>query len=363
MTGHYKPAYMKLLTDTELLTKKLRQQMALPLPLRDNDLIGFLRREAAIKSSQMRAFQAVDSSLPVSRDELLGYARIDDMIDHLRLADKDELTILIQGGLGDILCLTPTLAEAKRQFPKLFLRVLVNRSIEAELFKNNCDIDELHQGREQIKPFLDRAVTLSVGMLGTDVFYREHGAKLLGGYLGLEVTELRPRYSVLADETKFAVEQLSDIGDFIVVNTTSRAPSGQNWSLDRFAELIQRFPAFQFIQLGLSDETLLDGAIDFREDGNIRPSMAILSKATAIVTMDTFWAHAATALHVPGVVLFGGTHPSVFSYPENINLYKNFSCSPCHHTLKSRECPYGIPCIESITVDEVATSLMQLLPK
>ena len=85
-----------------------------------------------------------------------------------------------------------------------------------------------------------------------------------------------------------------------------------------------------------------------------RHAMAALSKAKAAVLPEGGLHHAAAALNVPAVVLFGGfIPPSVTGYTMHVNLTGGVdeacgSLSACHHCRKA---------LDRITVDEVCSHM------
>jgi hypothetical protein len=91
--------------------------------------------------------------------------------------------------------------------------------------------------------------------------------------------------------------------------------------------------------------------------------MALLSKCHAFSGMDSFFSHCTNAFGLTGVVLFGDSSPVVWGHPNNINLYKELRCSPCIDILQGYECPYGLPCLNTITPNEVIEALKSALEK
>jgi hypothetical protein len=75
------------------------------------------------------------------------------------------------------------------------------------------------------------------------------------------------------------------------------------------------------------------------------------------------FAHATSAFGTPGVVLFGASTPKVWGHSNNINLYKDLRCAPCIDLLFDSPCPYGKPCMTTISVGEVREALIAQLTK
>lgn len=340
--------------------------------MRDAGMITFLRQEINVYQFALAQLEQLNGTRVALADPL-GYGRAKDMLSPLASGNRskgsavsannsDVLRIGVFGGLGDVLCVTPALQALKKARPQRELHLQLNAEPHLAIFKNNPDIDHisvLKRGNNKNQKKLD--IEVSVGFLGTDIHYREHAAFLLAAALGVSIDSEIPRYFIGESEQAAAQQALKGIGSLVVISPTSRAPANQNWPLQRWQSLMALFPDVTFAQVGLPDEEVIEGALDWRTAQDVRSSVAKLAVAGAYVGMDTFWAHAAAAVSTPAVVFFGGTHPSVFGYPGHAKLYKHLRCSPCHHTLAGRHCPYNTECINDITVDEAAQALREQL--
>jgi ADP-heptose:LPS heptosyltransferase len=89
----------------------------------------------------------------------------------------------------------------------------------------------------------------------------------------------------------------------------------------------------------------------------IRHAFAALSRATVFVGCEGAMTHAAAALGVNAVVLFGGfTDPYVLGYPNNVNL--TGGAEPCGMVASCAHCAAAM---RAISVDEVCSSIHGLL--
>jgi ADP-heptose:LPS heptosyltransferase len=69
--------------------------------------------------------------------------------------------------------------------------------------------------------------------------------------------------------------------------------------------------------------------------------------------------HAAAAVNVPSVIVYGGFEaPWQSGYPMNVNLYSDVECAPCW--LESI-CPHEKKCMEMITPEIVVEKTKSLL--
>jgi ADP-heptose:LPS heptosyltransferase len=80
-----------------------------------------------------------------------------------------------------------------------------------------------------------------------------------------------------------------------------------------------------------------------------------------LVCQEGYLMHAATALGIPAVVIYGGfIAPWESGYEQNINLFTKLPCSPCW--LRG-PCPYDKECMKQISVDDVMNSVSEALNK
>jgi hypothetical protein len=47
----------------------------------------------------------------------------------------------------------------------------------------------------------------------------------------------------------------------------------------------------------------------------------------------------------------------IWGHQNNINLFKDVSCSPCLDVLRSSKCPYNGECMHHISVEDVKNAL------
>jgi ADP-heptose:LPS heptosyltransferase len=78
--------------------------------------------------------------------------------------------------------------------------------------------------------------------------------------------------------------------------------------------------------------------------------------------------HAANALQVPAVIMFGSTSPTGSGYKDHVNLASGDSCQPCYredNTIavhKKPACPYAHKCmVDYMSVDRVEQAIRNML--
>ena len=93
------------------------------------------------------------------------------------------------------------------------------------------------------------------------------------------------------------------------------------------------------------------GVIDLVGLTSLREALGVLSQLQLLVTNDSGLMHAAAALSVPVVALFGSTDPeSTGPFTSQATVIRHpWPCSPCF----KRTCEVGYACLKDISVDEV----------
>lgn len=144
------------------------------------------------------------------------------------------------------------------------------------------------------------------------------------------------------------------------------------WPDERMGELVRtlRERGFRPVLLGgprerSSARELAAGTDCVDTTGNsIGEALAILSFCALAVGGDTGLVHAARALSVPTVALFGPTTPSVHRFGEReVALSLDLACSPCS-AHGSRRCPLGHHrCLRDLEAARVATACLQVARK
>jgi glycosyl transferase family 9 (putative heptosyltransferase) len=126
------------------------------------------------------------------------------------------------------------------------------------------------------------------------------------------------------------------------------------WPLERWDDLVAACPDLTFVQHVHKDSPIVLGAK--QENANFREACGLLTKADCYVRSESGMCHAAAALGVPQVTLFGGCmDPEVMGYyPKQTVLADAGEGSPCGRWLPCAHCAAAMA---RITVAEVVTAL------
>lgn len=276
------------------------------------------------------------------------------------------LHVLVSGGIGDTILLTPCLRAWKLNFPGGRLIAHCTDTSVRDVLMHNPYVDSLRLVRDAPSSAYARKpesvksggyfVPIRYASLYPSVSYKVSASHIIAEMLGLRLDNERPEIFLTPNEVESARERLYGTRFPIALHTVGATTDNKNWFHDRWESTIREFSDHTFVQLGVPSEPPISGASDFR-GMKLRDSIAILQCCKAFVGIDSSMAHAAAALQVPSVVLFGASTPEVWGHRQAINLYARTRCSPCIDILRFGRCPYERRCMHDITVDSLVRAL------
>lgn len=152
-------------------------------------------------------------------------------------------------------------------------------------------------------------------------------------------------------------------GPFIVIEPTVKRAASPNkqWGFENYAAVAKTLAAngVRLVQLGPSDVAFVPG-VDRLITGTFRQACAILARAALYVGNEGGLHHAAAALGVPAVVIFGGfTSPWNTGYHGHVNFYADHPMSPCGERLPCDHCRICMDSIRPAAVAEAALTLLE----
>jgi ADP-heptose:LPS heptosyltransferase len=135
----------------------------------------------------------------------------------------------------------------------------------------------------------------------------------------------------------------------------------KEWGFDKFQRVIYAIPNIKFVQIGVSNDKLLDDVIDARGK-RIRESAAIIKNSLFFIGLEGGLMHLTKAVGQRAVIIYGGLVSLESSaYSENINIANPIFCSPCFTTKhKLEDCP-TMECMKGIDPQEVIDRVVELL--
>ncbi|WP_338668966.1 glycosyltransferase family 9 protein [Pseudodesulfovibrio methanolicus] len=98
---------------------------------------------------------------------------------------------------------------------------------------------------------------------------------------------------------------------------------------------------------------------DLRGELDLAGMLGLLSRASAVVTLDSGTLHMATSLGVPSVAVFGGVNPRfrVRESQRAVVLQADMACAPCD---KNETCDGRVPCLQRLRPEHVLDALRAL---
>lgn len=136
----------------------------------------------------------------------------------------------------------------------------------------------------------------------------------------------------------------------VVIQPGIKAAASPNkqWGLGRWQELINKGRDIPWLQVGAGDEPRLSG-VPFLQTRTFREACGVLAGAKAAVLQEGGLHHAAAALGVPAVVIFGGfIAPAVTGYRTQRNLFEGGVDHPlgCGMRILCRHCESAMEAIK-----------------
>ena len=213
---------------------------------------------------------------------------------------------------------------------------------------------------------------LTVALDGGENLHGLHTVFYLLGVLRAfgELTHFTPPRLYLTEAEVAAGRALLDAaeretaGPWVALSPGAAYGPAKRWPPERFAAVgaqLKDHLGARLVLLGGPEDRdaasevarhLHDNCLDLAGRTTLRQALAVLSQVHLLITNDSGLMHAAAALGVPVVAIFGSTNPHAtrpFTHRATV-MYHNLPCSPC---LK-RTCDIGYPCMMDIGVQEVS---------
>lgn len=133
----------------------------------------------------------------------------------------------------------------------------------------------------------------------------------------------------------------------------------KDWGFEKYQLVVNQFPNLCWLQVGISDDKLLNNVIDLRSQTNLRELFYLVSKARFVFSNEGLINHIASSFKgVKSIVISSGFAPiEHFKYENTLALSRNpqIDCAPCW---LPEECPMDKKyCTEDITVNDVVAQI------
>ncbi len=295
--------------------------------------------------------------------------------------DIDEIIVYADGFRG----LAGRLRLAKMLRRKRFdLAILLQNAFDAALIAWLSGIPErIGYSRDARGFLLTRAIPLPGDILKQHQVY--YYLNLLKS-AGIETSDEEPYISITADERKRAGELLASQFPgaglpLVGISPGATYGSAKRWLPERFAELISgiinELNGRVIIFGGRREVEIANEIIALVRDRNpqhadrlllmsgktgLREAAALIAACDAFVSNDSGLMHAASALLVPVIAIFGSTDKTATGPfgPGHKIIIKELPCAPC----MKRECPEGhLKCMTGITSGEVLAAVRETLDR
>jgi len=253
-------------------------------------------------------------------------------------------------GLGDSLLFNSVLFELGKQNRK---RYFVGTK-HAEIYRGNPFAIVL--------PF-SQAINYKLGnifsLLGgrvehVDYYHKGHPPKqhileLLADRVGLRMAPRTPKIFLSEGEKNKRLLPESK-KPWVAMQSTglSTWTDNKNWGVENFRSVARSLEKdFSVVQLGASGDPPLGVDLELQGRLPIRDVFVVLRECKLFIGQEGFLMHAAAAVELPAVIVFGGfLAPWQTGYQSNANFYSDIECAPCWLEAK---CPYEKVCLAQIT--------------
>jgi ADP-heptose:LPS heptosyltransferase len=244
----------------------------------------------------------------------------------------------------------------KKKYPKIRVNVVTNH---AEVLENNKNISLISQ---RASFFYFRHWYLEIRQSKNP---HKHILSESLKKLGLSPKIENPRYCITKEERKNADKLLIEFKTkpLIAINTVSKE-STKNWLPNYWREVIAQLSLnYRVIQLGDKNEKFFEDTFFLAGKLNLRESIAVLEKCDLFIGGVSFLMHAAAAVGIRSVIIYGGREtPKNSGYKNNINLYEKMDCGPCWiHEGDGEKCENNKVCMKNISVERVVNSISSIL--
>lgn len=161
-----------------------------------------------------------------------------------------------------------------------------------------------------------------------------------------KASDHRARLYLTSDEFGYGTNLLKALGEYVLVEPSGRDRKNRNrcWPFPKWQSLVtllNEMLPWPLVQLDHQAADRLAG-VGLVENHDFRQACGVLSGARLFIGPEGGLAHAAAALGIPAVVLWGGCVDAIaLGYPEHINLVYQHPKTPCGSLAPCAHCDEG----------------------
>jgi ADP-heptose:LPS heptosyltransferase len=289
---------------------------------------------------------------------------------------RKQILLIAWGGIGDALVCTPAIRTLKELYPEYKLIIYHMGPKHEAVFKDNPYIDSLRQittknllkhPRHWYTFYWNRKhmpyTYLMFQPFGLTHIYKKNVKHIVADIFDMELKTEKVEIYLTKEEEEFGRKSMTQYKVPVIIHVHARSTQNHHWYKEKWEQLVAELPEYDFIQLGNTDEALIDGANDWRGKTTIREAFAMVKYATSFVGIDSSMAHITNAFDTNGVVIFGSGSATIWGHENNINLSKGLPCQPCYYYLFKDKCIYDHECMTTMEVAEVKAALVSQVEK
>lgn len=317
--------------------------------------VGFVHKHAQTS----RSVPGISDILEQNRQVMLKRWR-----HYLKVRRMDyPIVIRRRDATGDILLTTPIIAALKSQRPRCPIYVECR---VPEIFLNNPHVAGAHQA---IVPDGDAMVldlNMSYEMMANTHIVDGYGqiAYEYGLFEWTKRTELYP-----TEEQLRIAQKMHPEGKWVALHMGPTTWNGKNWPIDRWREVVGWLAERDWkIMLvgGAADYGIFPAHANYCGHTTILTLAALLNQCQLFIGLDSFPMHAAQAMGVPVIALFGATLPEyVFtdgSRSLGVKADPKISCAGVRHRqIGQTQFPCDGDCMKSITTEMVIDAIQSFV--
>jgi len=340
-----------------------------------------------------------------------------------KIKDVRNILLSAESGIGDLLMFTPFIRIIRRSFPGARICLVVAPRGSAEVLSGGNLVDEIieydgedkevikklrsynfdlgfsaavsmgwrtallmHKCKVRVKvghPFYSRFGMGPFRFKGTypynvplekGIHYVEQNLNL-AKCIGIKELDLDKKYEFHLNEENrdFAAQYFKNnkLRDTIAIHPgCHKTEAFRRW--DKFGSFINEFqkkyPHFDILLFIGPDEAEIKNDLDIHcsidkihiiQDISLKDAAALLRLCKVLVSSDSGLAHAACAMGIKTVTIFGPKSPRVSRpFLDNIVVSENLPCKPCS---REERCRYDMKCIRTVSVDDVLEKIHGLI--